>query len=65
MSTAEIKEIISFIGIALLIIAILLITLSRNKLSGIFSKITALIAYFCLIIGAIIVIYIVFSGPTS
>lgn len=65
MSAAEIKEIISFVGIGLLILAIGLIQLSRLKLSGIFSYIVSFIAYLCLIIGGLIVFYVVLSGPTG
>lgn len=65
MSAAEIKEIISFVGIGLLILALVLITLSRNKLKGIIGGIVSFIAYMCLIVGALIVFYIVISGPTG
>lgn len=64
MSAAEINEIISFIGIGLLILAIALITLARKKLKGIFSFIFSFIAYICLFVGGLIVLYIVISGPT-
>lgn len=64
MSAAEIKEIISFIGIGLLIVAIALIQLARRKLTGVLSLIFSFIAYLCLIVGALIVFYIVISGPT-
>lgn len=65
MTAAGLKEILSFVGIALLILAILFIQLSRRKLSGFLAGIVSLIAYLCLILGAIIVLFIVFSGPTS
>jgi len=65
MSAAELKEIISFVGIGLLILAIVFIQLSRRKLSGIFRVIVSFIAYACLIIGALIVFYVVLSGPTG
>lgn len=65
MSAAEINEIISFIGIGLLILAIVFIQLARRKLSGIIGGIVSFIAYICLIIGALIVLYIVFTGPTG
>lgn len=55
---------VSFAGIFLLIIAVTFISLSRYKLSGWLSKTFALIAYFSLIIGGLIIFYIVFSGPT-
>jgi len=65
MSAAEIKEIISFIGIGLLILAIVFIQLSRRKLTGIFSVIISILAYICLIFGGLIVVFIVISGPTG
>mgnify|MGYP001217424012 CR=1 FL=1 len=65
MSAAEIKEIISFVGIGLLILAIALIQLSRRKLKGVFGIITSIIAYVCFIVGGLIVLYIVISGPTG
>ncbi|HLR60604.1 MAG TPA: DUF2768 family protein [Pseudogracilibacillus sp.] len=65
MSAAEIKEIISFVGIALLILALGLITLSRKKLSGVLGGIVSFLAYISLIIGALIVFYVVISGPTG
>ncbi|MEJ8776805.1 DUF2768 domain-containing protein [Pseudogracilibacillus sp. ICA-222130] len=64
MSAAEINEIISFIGIGLLILAIALITLARKKLKGIFRFIFSFMAYICLFVGGLIVLYIVVSGPT-
>lgn len=65
MSAAELKEIISFAGIGLLIISIALITVSRSKLKGFIGSIVSAIAYICFIVGAIIVVFIVFSGPTG
>ncbi|HLR41919.1 MAG TPA: DUF2768 domain-containing protein [Pseudogracilibacillus sp.] len=64
MTAAEINEIISFIGIGLLILAIALISLARKKLSGIIGFIVSFIAYMCLVVGGLIVVYIVISGPT-
>ncbi|MDY0405693.1 DUF2768 domain-containing protein [Virgibacillus sp. 179-BFC.A HS] len=65
MSAAGMKELTSFIGIALLILAIVFIQLSRNKLKGWFSKMVSLLAYFCLFAGGLIVVYVVLSGPTQ
>jgi len=65
LTPAEVKEIISFVGIGLLILAIALITLSRKKLSGIFRLIVSFLAYISLIIGGLIVVFIVISGPTG
>lgn len=65
MNAAEINEIISFMGIGLLILAIILIQIARRKLKGIINVIVSVVAYFCLMIGGLIVLYIVFSGPTG
>lgn len=65
MSAAEIKEIISFVGIFALIIAIALISWSRRKLDGIIGALVTLLAYICMLVGAVIVIFIVISGPTD
>lgn len=56
---------ISFVGMGLLILAIGLILLSRKKLKGFLAAIVAIIAYMCLIVGSLIIIYIVLSWPTS
>lgn len=65
MSTSMLKMYVSFVGMGLLIIAIGLILLSRYKLSGWVAGIIATIAYLCLLVGSIIIIYIVLSGPTG
>src|SRR5690625_4796691 len=65
MSAAEIKEIISFAGIGLLILVIAFIQISRRKLTGVLSVLVSILAYICLIIGGLIVVYIVISGPTG
>lgn len=62
--SAMMKMWVSFAGITLLIMAALLISLSRYKLKGWFAKIVALIAYVALIVGGLIIFYIVFSGPS-
>ncbi|GAB3052792.1 DUF2768 domain-containing protein [Virgibacillus ainsalahensis] len=55
---------VSFIGMAFLILAMGLILLSRYKLKGFFSVIVSILAYLLFILGALIIFYIVFSGPT-
>lgn len=65
LSPGEVKEIISIVGIFLLIFAIILISWSRRKLTGIVGAVISLIAYICFIVGGLIVVFIVFSGPTS
>lgn len=65
MSLSLLKMWISFAGIILMFLAVGLILLSRHKLKGVLSIITAFIAYVCMIVGGIIILYIVLSGPTS
>ncbi|PAV29505.1 hypothetical protein CIL05_11610 [Virgibacillus profundi] len=65
MSTAMLKMYISFAGMILLILAIGLILLSRYKLKGWLAGIITVLAYICLVIGGLIILYIVFSGPTG
>ncbi|WP_192869519.1 DUF2768 domain-containing protein [Lentibacillus sediminis] len=56
---------VSFIGMGLLIVAMGLILLSRHKLKGIFAAAVSFLAYGSFLLGALIVFYTVFSGPTS
>lgn len=64
MSIAMMKMYISFGGMALLIISSVMIVLSRVKLKGVVAGIVAAIAYIFFIVGGLIIVYIVFSGPT-
>ncbi|GGH68857.1 hypothetical protein GCM10010978_02290 [Compostibacillus humi] len=64
MSISMLKMYISFAGMILLILAMGLIYLSRNKLKGWVAGIISLLAYICLVLGGLIILYIVFSGPT-
>ncbi|MFD1360568.1 DUF2768 domain-containing protein [Lentibacillus salinarum] len=65
MSESMLNMWISFAGMGLLLLAIGLILLSRYKLKGFLSVVVSLLAYISLIFGAIIILYIVFSGPTA
>ncbi len=57
---------ISFVGMGLMILAVIAIYLSRYKCKHKFFKaITAIFAYACMITGGLIMIYIVFSGPSG
>ncbi len=56
---------ISFGGMGALILSMVLIILSRYKLKGIISKVVALVAYICLIVGGIIITLVVISGPSA
>lgn len=65
MSLAMLKMYISFVGIIFLILAIGLILFSRYKLKGWLAGTVSLLAYLFLLAGALIIFYIVFSGPAS
>lgn len=65
MSLSMLKMYVSFAGMAFLILAVGLIVLSRYKLKGWLASIVSVLAYILLILGAIIIFYIVFSGPTN
>lgn len=65
MSESMLKMYISFIGMALLLVAIGLILLARYKLRGWLAGIISLFAYISLVLGSFIIFYIVFSGPTG
>lgn len=65
MSQSMLNMYVSFGGMVLLIVAMVLIELSRRKFKGILSVLTALIAYTSFLTGGLIILYIVFSGPTG
>lgn len=66
MSLSMLKMWISFAGMIFLFLAFGLILLSRYKLKQGFLKfLTAFFAYIFLFLGGIIILYIVFSGPTG
>lgn len=64
MSESMLNMWISFAGMGLLILAIGLIVLARHKLKGFLSVMVSFLAYVSLFLGGIIILYIVFSGPT-
>ncbi|WP_339227966.1 DUF2768 domain-containing protein [Oceanobacillus sp. FSL K6-2867] len=64
MSLSMLMMYISFVGMFLLILAIGLIVLSRNKLKGWLAGIVSFLAYLSLISGGLIILYVVLSGPT-
>ncbi|MDH5159950.1 DUF2768 domain-containing protein [Heyndrickxia oleronia] len=66
MSESMFKMWVSIAGMGLMAIAMVVIYFSRYKIKFKFLKaITAIIAYLCLIIGGLIMVYVVFTGPTS
>ncbi|AND41249.1 MULTISPECIES: DUF2768 domain-containing protein [Cytobacillus] len=66
MSPALMKMWISLASMGFMFLSIILIYLSRYKLKpGVFKIITAIVAYFLMIISGIIIVIVVFSGPTS
>ncbi|GIO22614.1 hypothetical protein J11TS1_11950 [Oceanobacillus sp. J11TS1] len=64
MSISMLMMYVSFVGMFLLILAMGLIVWSRAKLRGLFGGIITFLAYFCLVAGALIILYVTFSGPT-
>ncbi|WP_075982140.1 DUF2768 domain-containing protein [Bacillus massilinigeriensis] len=64
MSESMLKMWISIAGMGFMVLSILLILFSRYKLKGFFKFIVALIAYIFMILSGLIIILIVFSGPT-
>ncbi|GAA0347389.1 DUF2768 domain-containing protein [Bacillus carboniphilus] len=64
MTPALIKMWFSLGAMGLMFLAILSIYFSRYKLKGIFKFITAFIAYSLMIISGLIMVFVVFSGPT-
>ncbi|NBJ70483.1 MULTISPECIES: DUF2768 domain-containing protein [Clostridia] len=65
MSQSMLNMYISFAGMAFLLVAIGLIFLARYKLTGWLAGIISFFAYIALILGSLIILYIVFSGPTG
>jgi hypothetical protein len=65
MSPALMKMWISFGSMGLMFLSVIFIYLSRFKLKGFFKFLTALIAYFCMIVAGIIIFFVVFSGPVQ
>lgn len=64
-SSALTKMWISFGSMGLMFLAIIFIYFSRYKLKGIFKWVTGIVAYLFMIIAGLIMIFVVFSGPTS
>ncbi|WNS74042.1 DUF2768 domain-containing protein [Bacillus sp. DTU_2020_1000418_1_SI_GHA_SEK_038] len=65
MSPSLMKMWISLASMGFMFISLLMIYLSRFKLGGILKVITAIIAYFLMVVSGIIIVLVVFSGPTS
>lgn len=66
MSPSLMKMWISLASMGFMFLSMILIYFSRYKLkAGIFKIITAVVAYFLMIISGIIIVLVVFSGPTS
>jgi putative effector of murein hydrolase LrgA (UPF0299 family) len=65
MSVSMLKMYISFVGMILLFLALGLIWLSRSKLKGWLAGLVSFLAFLSLVSGAIIIIFIVFTGPTA
>ncbi|TQS74424.1 DUF2768 domain-containing protein [Ornithinibacillus gellani] len=64
MSLSMLKMWVSFAGMILLFLALGLKFLS-GKLNGVLAIIINILGFICLILGGLIILYIVFSGPTG
>lgn len=60
-----IKMWVSFFAMILLLVAVVIIMISRKKMTGFWKGISAVFAYLCMIVAGFIIILIVFSGPGS
>lgn len=65
MSPSLIKMWISLAGMGFMFLSLILIYLSRFKLKGIFKLLTGLAAYGFMILSGLIILFVVFSGPTA
>ncbi|MDQ6467069.1 DUF2768 domain-containing protein [Exiguobacterium acetylicum] len=65
MSPGLLKMWISFAGIGLFAISVLLVTVSRTKLKGIWQILVSTLAFVCFIVASIIMVFIVMAGPSA
>lgn len=65
MTLSMFKMYFSFAGMIFLFLAMFLIWLGRYKLKGWIGKIVSFIAFLCLMLGGIIIVLVVFTGPTA
>ncbi|WP_018922225.1 DUF2768 domain-containing protein [Salsuginibacillus kocurii] len=56
---------VSFIGLGLMFVSVVLAIISREKLNGIFRFIGLAFSFICLSVAGIIVLLIVLQGPTA
>jgi Kef-type K+ transport system membrane component KefB len=65
MSDGLMKMWIALFAIGLMFVAVLSIQFSRFKLKGVWRVLTAIVAYSCMIIAGILIVFVVFSGPVK
>lgn len=65
MSPALIKMWVALSAMGLMFIAVLAIMFSRSKLRGVFKVIVSTFAYLCMVISGILMLLVVFTGPTD
>jgi len=65
LSPGLVKMYISFIGMGSMILSLIAIYFSRYKFTGFLKIATAVLAYMLMILAGIIMILVVFSGPTN
>ncbi|HET6871769.1 MAG TPA: DUF2768 domain-containing protein [Sporolactobacillaceae bacterium] len=63
MSLGLIKMWLSFVAMGFMIVAALMILLSRMKLKGIFRFLVSSVATFLFIIGGLLMVLVISSGP--
>ncbi|MCA0172094.1 MULTISPECIES: DUF2768 domain-containing protein [Bacillaceae] len=65
MSPALIKMWVALSALGLMFIAVMAIMLSRTKLKGFFRILVSTFAYLCMFVAGILMLLVVFTGPTN
>ncbi|KMM38146.1 DUF2768 domain-containing protein [Guptibacillus hwajinpoensis] len=65
MSPALIKMWVALAALGLMFIAVMAIMLSRSKLKGIISILVSTFAYLCMFVAGVLMLLVVFTGPTN
>ncbi|MDQ0481968.1 DUF2768 domain-containing protein [Guptibacillus hwajinpoensis] len=65
MSPALIKMWVALAALGLMFIAVMAIMLSRSKLKGIISILVSTFAYMCMFVAGVLMLLVVFTGPTN
>ncbi|WP_347549838.1 DUF2768 domain-containing protein [Pseudalkalibacillus hwajinpoensis] len=65
MSPGLIKMWVALAALGLMFIAVMAIMLSRSKLKGFFRVIVSTFAYLCMFVSGVLMLLVVFTGPTN